>query len=1080
MRRGGVGPKLSMFPAMDMFRGCFPPHGKWLERVSAAWKTRMATMQGLVPIACLLLSVAAGGGCRSVKASRLAVPKPVHWTASASASAEGRGPEQALDAQTNTWWRSGAADPQWIAVDLGRAAMVCGLGVDWGEPHATAYAVHTSLDGVHWALSHEANETEGGREEVLFAPILARHVRVGVSRSLQGSGAAVRTLDIMGLADRPLLWADGVPMPDALALLDGDPETTWRSPDSAAVIEMDLRRQRPIGSVRVDWGPAGFASNVTVEVSTNRADWVSAGQIVARAGDFDVLMGERIHPARFVRLSFSGGSPESGFEVAGISLRGEEGKARPWAMYELAAAQAPEGIYPEVFRRRQTYWTVAGGLQEGDAEALLNEWGGFSPGVRSPMLSPLVLTADGAASARQAETLEHRLADDGTPLPETVWRLRSGLRLRIRAMSRPGADPPMSWVNLEMVNESIMTQTGRLVCVVRPVRLPPPWAGGGLAPIYRIRNVETAGGWQELWVNGHRFLGVPDPGVPFGAAAFNGGDAAEFFLRGEAPSFRSVRDDEGLASAAWWMDFDLEPGERVRWMAAAPDPEAHATASLRRYPWPEMPGGMEKAADRFDREWVDAAWKWRAETDRYAPRVARPDAVDALQSQVGWLTGIRALANGGEGETVESMAWRVAALLRTGQAARAREWIDRVAGGMNPDGRVPPVFRAGGRPMPSAGDEGCPGTQGQWAFMVMEYYRFTQDAEFLQSRYPELRRAMGYLHRMRAGLEKAEARLPVEERERVEGLLPPGGGRTVRTYAEHYWALLGWKELRTAASILGLDRDATWADDQYRALKASVRRSLRFRLDRSDVSWLPAVVEEDGFDADSVALLFWPCEETDLVEPHELQSSLDRFYEQFLHRGEDGSAVHWPSTDARLLVPLSMMGRGDYAREVLYDLLAARQPRGWHGWADVAMEDPRKPGRAGFMPDLEAAATYVTAVRGLAARESGGGLELLSGAPAEWLQHGDGYRVFGMPTAYGPLDLHAYWHRDRLRVEIGGTARPPGGYRIWWPRQVAPERVMANGEALKDFDAVGVRLPHDFSGTVEAVFPYLAPWPRDP
>ena len=132
------------------------------------------------------------------------------------------------------------------------------------------------------------------------------------------------------------------------------------------------------------------------------------------------------------------------------------------------------------------------------------------------------------------------------------------------------------------------------------------------------------------------------------------------------------------------------------------------------------------------------------------------------------------------------------------------------------------------------------------------------------------------------------------------------------------------------------------------------------------------------------------------------------------------------------------------------------------------------------MPDIRSAAAYFTAVRALAAREAGKRLDLFCGAPAEWLQHGDGFKVYGMPTMFGPLDLTGYWHRDKLAVEIGGDARPPEGYRIWWPRQIVPDRVLANGRQIKTFDAQGADLPHDFQGRVEAFFPFSAPWPRDP
>ncbi len=165
--------------------------------------------------------------------------------------------------------------------------------------------------------------------------------------------------------------------------------------------------------------------------------------------------------------------------------------------------------------------------------------------------------------------------------------------------------------------------------------------------------------------------------------------------------------------------------------------------------------------------------------------------------------------------------------------------------------------------------------------------------------------------------------MPEGERFLLDGLLPlsgarPGSPRPVHLYADHYWALLAWKEGRTAASVLGLDQDAVWADEQYRLLRSSVRRSLRERMDKMESSWIPASAEEERFDAASVALLFWPCAETDLVEPHELQSSLDAFYEAFLQRRQPGWAGLILSDESLMLTPLASMGRGDYAREVLY------------------------------------------------------------------------------------------------------------------------------------------------------------------
>ncbi|NLB65138.1 MAG: hypothetical protein GX803_01540 [Lentisphaerae bacterium] len=1015
----------------------------------------------------------AGGGCAGLGLSRLEVPGKEGWAVSASGAAEGRGPELALDGATNSWWQGAGEFPHWLEVDLGKPATVCGVSLQWGRMHGAEYAVLTSLEGEQWAVEFETTTGDGGWDQVLFAPARARYVRLVVRRAAGPAGAMLAGIEIQGLAQRPLALVDGAPAPVAEALLDGNPATTWKAP-GRSVLELDLRRVWTVGSMKLGWGALGFASNVVVETSADGEAWASVGQIHSSGGDFDVLMFAEALEAQYLRLAFGGASGEEGFEVAELTLRGAEGTARPWSLLEVAAQQAPEGVYPDVLRGRLSYWTVAACLEAKGAECLLDEWGAFAADWRSPALMPLVLAEGEVWTAKQAEAVEHRLAEDGVPLPETVWRLPGGVSLRIRAMPWPGARQQVAAAEYVLANESLMVQTGRLAWVARPLRVPPRWAGGGLEPMLRLRQVMPAAGGQELWADGRRIFAVADAELPFGCAAFDGGDVSRFFLKGETPEGTTAYDREGLASAAWWLDYRLEPGEQAR-MVVLGAASSRGRARKQNAFWPEMEGGGAGLASAFDRAWDEASWAWRERTGLFAPRVAQPDMIECLHAQVGRLLGLSASVNQGRGEALESVALKVAALLRAGRGEEARAEIERVAASMTPDGWVPPVMMPNGKEGAPEEHAGWHGSQGQFVFMVLEDYRFSKDMDFLQRQYPAMKQAMERVAGLRAGMERKEALLPSDERELIEGLLPVSRERPKHAYADHVWVLLGWKELQAAAMLLGQDEDAEWADRHYGRLKAAVGRSLRAHLDRRDSAWLPAYAEGAEFEPLTVALLFWPCAETDLVEPHELQSSLDYFYEGFL---EAETRSRQPVTEALMLTPLASMGRGGYAREVLGALLAGRRPKGWHGW--LSRTGAPLPGGAtpGVMPDPRMAAAFVLGVRGLAVQEVGRRLDLFCGAPAEWLQHGDGFSVVNAPTAHGLLDLHGSWNQNRFVVEIGGEARPPEGYRLWWPRYGQPERVTANGKAVKEFDKQGMDLPHDFRGRIEAIFPNAAPHPR--
>ncbi|MBR6021141.1 MAG: hypothetical protein IK066_01830, partial [Kiritimatiellae bacterium] len=131
--------------------------------------------------------------------------------------------------------------------------------------------------------------------------------------------------------------------------------------------------------------------------------------------------------------------------------------------------------------------------------------------------------------------------------------------------------------------------------------------------------------------------------------------------------------------------------------------------------------------------------------------------------------------------------------------------------------------------------------------------------------------------------------------------------------------------------------------------------------------------------------------------------------------------------------------------------------------------------RESAQPDVRTASALYAALRQAAVCEEGGRLHLLCGAPPEWLRGEDGFSVKGASTAWGKLDLRARERGKLFRAEIGGEAAPPDGYRLWWPRGEAPERVLAARRATKEFGMLYIDLPGDFKGTVEGFYAEDAP-----
>lgn len=112
-------------------------------------------------------------------------------------NAQGFFPAQlAVDGRHDTRWSSDFADNQWLEVDLGRMVSIAHVRLTWERASGRAYAVEVSQDAVKWQEVRRTETGGGGVEEIRFAPIAARYVRLRCDRRATPHGFSLWELEV--------------------------------------------------------------------------------------------------------------------------------------------------------------------------------------------------------------------------------------------------------------------------------------------------------------------------------------------------------------------------------------------------------------------------------------------------------------------------------------------------------------------------------------------------------------------------------------------------------------------------------------------------------------------------------------------------------------------------------------------------------------------------------------------------------------------------------------------------------------------------------------------------------------------
>lgn len=613
--------------------------------------------------------------------------------------------------------------------------------------------------------------------------------------------------------------------------------------------------------------------------------------------------------------------------------------------FAMIASHAPRGAYPRYLHGEQPYWTVFGSRNDGHT-GLLDTDGNADFGAGTPGVNPFVVDSTGHVFSWADVTADASLDGGDRPIPSVTWHTRDW-SLMITGF---GVHDSLG-LRYRVENTSARRLVLSLVLAERPFQVDPPW-----------QSLNVAGGPTKISAIDPLSLRPSQRPTAVGATTFAHGDITEYIWRGTLPPDTAVRDPDGYASAAMTFRLALGPGQyRDIYLGS--------------------------------RDLDGARAQWTTNLVLHGPPPV-DDLARAIHASIGYIL-IEGLMPGPRSYSriwIRDATIMSDALLRVGDTARVRRFIQYFTPHQYPDGRVPCCLGTYGVDPRSELD-----SDGELIALITAYVRLTHDSTLMHWAWPHVLAAVADMDSLRHSDSL--------------GLLPRSvshegyTGRPQHSVWDDCWAIEGYSDAGRPAK----------ADTLSARLNAAVTKTGAFA---------PGAIDIDDFDPSSTAIA--PLTECHLPRGQVLRTFA--MYDSIFHLRLSGKIPAYSPYEFRNAGALLRLGLRDRAWPVIAAGFRDLHPVAWYAWPEVVFRDTAAPNVIGDRPHGWVAAEFVRAVLDLFAYSADHDSTLVLGAgiPRAWLT--PGIRVSGLHTPFGVLAFREWDDHGTLRVHVdAGLRLPPHG-----------------------------------------------------
>ena len=860
----------------------------------------------------------------------------------------------------------------------------------------------------------------------------------GGKGSLWFDQLAIKPVQKPSQVARPIVTASSHEAGNVAArVIDGQAKTAWRSDASGndQTLQLDLQTVQEFGGLEIDWSPQLHAQRYTIELSSDGRSWHKVRTIEAGNGGRDShLLPES--EARFIRLTMP--KPGRAVGISELHVRDLQFGASPNAFIESLAKNARRGCYPRAYSIEQTYWTIIG--VDGDTEeSMLSEDGALEVRKGSFSIEPFIRVRDKWLTWADM-SIRQSLADDYLPIPTVEWK-HSDVRVTTTAygIGAPGKARTEAVYTVHNPTKSRRQYT--LALTVRPFQVNPPAqflnTAGGVSPIRELA-------FENGAVSVDKIASVfpRTPPQSFRAVTLAADTPCDWLAAPSGPT--QVTDESGFASGALLYTLDLAAGESRDIVLDLPQHVGTPRNEGSIGAWQQRLAANSKSPatrSEVEQQWRDKLNRVELilpEADRHLYDTLRTTLAHVLINRDG--PAIQPGSRSYERSWIRDGAMTSEMLLRMGHEEVAKEFLAWYAPYQFANGKVPCcVDRRGADPVPE-NDSG-----GEFLFLIDEIYRYTGDEQLLRSMWPAVVKAVGYMDQLRLSERTPENQQG--DRAAFYGLMPASishegySAKPMHSYWDNFWALGGYEaSIRIARALKEKKQMAAFIEsrDQFRS---DLYRSLNTAMRMHKIDYLPGAAELGDFDATSTTIALAPVGETQMLPPHALHATFERYWEHFVERRTDTSWDAYTPYEWRNLGAFIRLGWRERGQELIEFFMNDRRPNSWNQWAEVVGREPRESRFIGDMPHGWVASDYGRSLLDMFAyeRPADETLVLMAGVPERWTKK-EGFEVRNLRTPYGPLSYSLKIEDEQSTLHIEPLQQMPvGGIAVSWPGKTPPK-----------------------------------------